>query len=371
MSAGRRLLALVRLNSVPLYDPGKLRRLLAACSPEQALELDAPSLQTLMGGTLESAERLRSLSRAFDAEAELALAERRGIRLLAYDDPAYPAALASLDDAPPLLYMLGNPAAPQTAAGVVGTRTPTPYGRRAARRIAYDLAAAGVCVVSGLARGIDSEAHEGALARGGSTWAFLGGGLGHLYPPENEPLARRIAESGGCVASEFALAQEPSKFSFLRRNRLIAALGWAVVVVEARRKSGALDTAEKAAQLAREVFAVPGPVDSPQSEGPLDLLQAGSAMCRGAREVLATLPSDLRLAAACEGPARPGAAKPGSLSLEYEKILQFVGSDARTADELAAGTGLDAPRLSHILFEMELQGLLSPVPGQRYAKKDI
>jgi DNA processing protein len=352
LSLDRRLEALVRLNAVPLFAPDNLKKLVARCSPEQALELDAPELARLMECTEASAARLRDGARAFDA-------------------PDYPAPLALLDDAPLVLYSMGDFTTPGAAAAVVGTRTPTSYGRRFARRLAHDLAGAGVCVVSGLARGIDAEAHEGALAAGGKTWAFLGTGLACVYPPENEPLARRIVDSGGCVASEYALTQGVVQASFLRRNRLIAGLGWATVVVEARRKSGALDTAEKGLRLGRDVFAAPGPADSPQSEGPLDLLKDGCAMVRRAQDVLDTLPSDARLAARCEGPGRSAAPKPGSLSLEYRKILQFVEGEARTADELAVGTGLDAPRLSHILFEMELQGLVSPVPGQRYAKKEI
>lgn len=368
MSASSRLRALVSLNAVPLFSPDAVRRLLAALPAERALEPSAEELAPLLGVRLETARRFREAALGFDADAELEQAARMGARLLTWDDPGFPDPLRLVADAPVLLYALGEPTLPGLAAAVVGARAPTPYGRRMARRLAGDLAAAGLTVVSGLARGIDGTAHEAALERRGRTWAVLGSGLACVYPPEHQPLARRLIEAGGCLLSELPLSARPQALNFPRRNRIVAGLSWATVVVEGRERSGSRGTAHTAAVLGREVFAVLGPADSPLSEAPLALLKAGAHPACGAGDILAALPEGARLAAAATGPAP--LFSPVSLSSEYRKIIDSLGAEALTVDELYEGTGIDLPRLSNILFEMELQGLLNPVPGQRYAKKD-
>lgn len=352
---------------MPLYSPDKIRRLLEVLSAEDVPRQDPEALRRIMGGDLDSARRLKDAALAFDAERELEEAARLGIRLIAWDDPEFPESLLWAKECPLLIYAQGDLSEGQAAAAVVGSRGPSPYGRRVARLLAGDLARRGVTIVSGLARGIDSEAHEAALAARGRTWAVLGGGLERVYPPENVALARRIVDSGGCLLSELPLRGVPDKLNFVRRNRLVAALSWAVVVVEGRQGSGGQITAHDAAELGRDVFAVPGPIDSPLSEAPHDLLKAGARLACGADDVLASLDDTRRLALSAAGPRPPRAA--ASLSLEYSKILQFIGCEAVTVDALAAETGLELPRLSNILFEMELQGLISPFPGQRYAKK--
>jgi DNA processing protein len=362
---------LLRLNAVPFFEPANARTLLKQPDP---LRLSVREAAGLVKCAEEKAQRVLETARAFDADKERRECERRGIRIVAAGEPGYPRALLDLQtDAPLLLYVRGADA-PAACAAVVGTRTASPYGLRVAKRLGYELASAGVCVASGLARGIDTQAHEGALAAPGATWAFLGSGLGHVYPPENETVARRIADAGGGVASEYALTTAPNKKHFPRRNRLIAALSRTVTVVESRNldRRGAMDTAQWALELSRELLAVPGPVDAPPSRGPLKLLKEGSAaLAESAEDILAFYPPDERLAARC-GAGRPAAvtAKTASLSLEYAKILQWLESDTRTADQLAQHTGLDAPRLSNILFELELQGDIISLPGQRYAKKD-
>ena len=352
---------------MPLYSPDKIRRLLAVLPAEEALRQGPEELQRIMGGDLDSARRLRDMALAFDAERELEEEARLGIRLIAWDDPEFPESLLWAKECPLVIYAQGDVTEGQAAAAVVGSRGPSPYGRRVARLLAGDLARRGVTIVSGLARGIDSEAHEAALSCRGRTWAVLGGGLQRVYPPENVALARRIVDSGGCVLSELALRASPNKLNFIRRNRLVAALGWAVVVVEGRERSGASITAHDAAELGRDVFAVPGPVDSPLSDLPHGLLKAGARPACSAEDVLASLDAGRRLALGAAAPRPPRRA--ASLSLEYSKILQYIGCEAVTVDALAAETGLELPRLSNILFEMELQGLISPFPGQRYAKK--
>ena len=359
----------MRLNAVPLFSPDNIRALLAKVEPEQALEAPAEFIAGAMEVTLESARRFRETAKAFDADRELRRAEELGVGLLAWDAPGYPQALTGIPDAPLLLYCRGDGELSGPAAAVVGSRTATPYGLRQGRRFGVELARAGVLVVSGLARGVDSQAHEGALAAGGRTWAVLGGGLARIYPPENDPLARRLVDSGGCLLSELPLDAYPGKAHFIRRNRIISGLCWATVVVEGRGTSGSLVTAHCAQEQSRELFAVPGPADSPLSEGPHRLLRLGAKVACEAADVLRTLPAGAALAARAAGP-RPGPGSGAALSLEYRKILKWLVADAMTVDALAEETGIALPQLVTILFEMELQGLVRPFPGQRYGKKD-
>jgi DNA processing protein len=236
-----------------------------------------------------------------------------------------------------------------------------------AKRLAADLARRGAAVVSGLARGIDAESHEAALDSGGKTWAVLGSGLGEVYPPENRDLARRIAAEGGCVLSEYPLAGRPDRPHFLRRNRIIAGLSWATVVVEGRIGSGAMETAKKAMEYGREVLAVPGPADSPLSEAPHRLLRDGARLAASADDVAAALPPGFGL----RKTARPRSVAPSELEGQEAAILRHIGGDSLSLDELSRITGLDMTHLSLIMFGLEIKELVSAVPGQRYAKKTL
>lgn len=287
-----------------------------------------------------------------------------GARLLLRGEPDYPALLDLTEQAPEILYARGSLAA-LPAAAVVGSRAPTEYGRRQARRLAGGLARRRVAVVSGLARGIDAEAHAEALKQGGVTWAVLAGGLGRVYPPDNRELADRVAAEGGCVLSEHPLSATPRQETFLRRNRIIAGLSWAVVVVEGAGKSGALNTAKWALEYDRELLAVPGPADSPLSEAPHRLLRDGARLAASPEDVIAALPEGC---AAAPGPAR-GAAP--ALEEEEARALGLLSAEALSLEELGRLTGLDMGRLSLIMFGLEVKQLVEAVPGQRYAKKTV
>ncbi len=313
----------------------------------------------------EKADRLIRNARPgpFDLEAELQAVERAGARLLFRGDPEYPALLGKLSGAPDVLYVLGT-LAPAAPLAIVGSRRPTAYGLRMARVLARGAVGAGLAVVSGLARGIDSAAHEGALEAGGATWAVLGSGLDRVYPPENAPLARRIVDAGGCLLSEFPMNSSPETWHFPRRNRIVSGISWATVVVEGEARSGSLGTALHAVEQGRGIFAVPGPADSPLSAAPHQLLREGAVLATSINDVLQELP------AACgvrPGPA--GTVAPRRLDGERGKILESLGSDSQTVESLSRGTGLDLPRLSRILFAMEMEGLISPLPGQRYGRR--
>jgi len=363
-------LAWLRLNAAAGLGPDRLRELAGRVGLDAAASAPARELGAAGGLSPRHAAALQEALGSFEPERELQAALDLGLRVLAWDEPDFPQALRSVADAPLILYVWGCLEPGRDALAVVGSRTPTPYGRRMARSLARE-AASRLVVVSGLARGIDSEAHRAALEAGGTTWAVLGSGLRRLYPPENAALAHEIASSGGCLMSEFLLDAPPLPGHFPRRNRVVAGLSWGTVVVEGRDKSGSLITARLAAEQGREVFAVPGPADSPLSEATFRLISEGAKPVRSFADILPELPPSCRQAAPGARRAEAPAAGPGIFPLapEHGKILELLGSETRSFEELGRESGLDAAGLTRILFEMELQDLIEPVPGQRYAKK--
>lgn len=295
-----------------------------------------------------------------------------GDRVLRLGEEDYPALLAPVPDAPLELHLRGALGS-RGALAIVGSRRPTPYGRRMARKLAGSCARLGIVVVSGLARGIDTEAHQAALAAGGLTWAVLGSGLDRIYPAENEGLAAAIVRGGGALLSELPSDAEPKGFHFPRRNRIISGLSWGTVVVEGGAKSGALITAKDALSQGREVFAVPGPADSPMSEGPLDLIRSGAVMARSLDDVLAELPELVQDAnrgnkefLSYNVPPLPGdGAGPGT---EEGRIMALLAGGSLSLEELSEETGWPTPRLLRSLTELESRGRILSAPGQRYAR---
>lgn len=262
-------------------------------SPEAALaapegrQLEVPELGAA------AARAIRAAAEDPWAEKELARAAELGVTLLCLGDESYPKTLLNTYDPPPVLYVKGAfQPADALAVAIVGSRQATPYGRKQAERLAAGLALAGFTVVSGLARGIDTAAHRGALAQaGGRTVAVLGNGLETCYPPENAELLEQIATGGGAVLSEVPFDAPPSSANFPRRNRIIAGLSLGVIVVEGKETSGALITARHAVDMDREVFAVPGPVDSPAARGPHRLIKKGAKLVEDVEDVLEELRS--------------------------------------------------------------------------------
>ena len=290
-----------------------------------------------------------------------------GLRVLSPGDPDYPQLLASLGDPPQRLHLRGKLPASADALAIVGSRRPTPYGRRMARSLAAECARAGIAVVSGLARGIDTEAHRGALAAGGLTWAVLGSGLDRDYPPENAGLAEEIVAAGGALLSELGPGAPPLPGHFPARNRIVSGLAWATVVVEGDVRSGSRITARAAAEQGREVFAVPGPADSPLSEGPHELLREGARLARRLADILEDVPmlaGDRPLPAAA---GRPEGGILGSGSPDSKKIIELLGSQSVGLEALLAESGWELSRLLAVLSELELAGTVVPLDGQRYA----
>jgi DNA processing protein len=273
---------------------------------------------------------------------------------LARSDARFPSRLKAIFDPPRSLYLRGS-AEPELlgrrAVGVVGARSCSPYGAQVARMLGRELAAAGLVVVSGLARGIDGEAHRGALESGGPTVGVLGCGIDRDYPAANAALSRRM-EDGGLVVSEYEAGVEPAPWRFPARNRIIAGLCEAVVVVEARERSGALITADFALEEGREVFAVPGEITSALSVGSNALLRLGATPLTGSGDVLEALGID-RVEAVAD-PEVSGAAR---------RVLGLVRDTPAGADELVASASLDAGAVSVALTELELAGLVAAADG--------
>lgn len=295
-----------------------------------------------------------------------------GLCVLRRGEPGFPRLLEEIPDAPGALYIRGRLDPEIPAVAIVGSRRPSPYGIRTAAALARGMSAKGIAVVSGLARGIDGMAHQAALDAGGATWAVLGCGLGQVYPPEHRDLAERIVASGGCLISELPPDAAPLAAHFPRRNRIISGLSMGCVVVEGRLKSGSLITAKLAAEQGREVFAVPGPASSPLSQAPHWLLENGASLLTSAEEVLWKIPGlEDKLAAR----SRPAAAAPTALpaarrvSQGWSKILESLGSETLTLDELREAVDSDAQPLIQHLVDMELSDLIIALPGRRYARK--
>jgi DNA processing protein len=326
-----------------------------------------------IGETLafQFAEALRNA----EVEAEIVLLNKHGVALAAINGPDYPAALATIVDAPQLLYLRGSVLATNAkAVAIVGSRQCTAYGRRMTERIAGDLARAGFTIVSGLARGIDGSAHRAALEAGGRTIAVLAGGLSAIYPPEHADLADEIA-AAGALLSETPMAMQPQRGMFHARNRLISGLSRAVVIVEANERSGALITARHAAEQGREVFAVPGNVDSATSAGSLALLRSGARLIRHADDLLEDLEgiaaptATQQIGATCAVAADAGpVVKPEGLEPAHEQIWQLL-SEAKHIDQLTCETGLPVSEVGRHLMQMEMKRLVRRLPGNSYERR--
>jgi DNA processing protein len=298
-------------------------------------------------------ERFRSFSRLFDEREFLRGLEPLGIRWLPRMDPGFPHALGAIFDPPAGLFLRGAASVEvldAPSAAVVGARSCSPYGAQVARTLGRELAAAGLVVVSGMARGIDGEAHRGALEAGGATVAVLGCGVDRDYPAAHADLAHRLCERG-LVVSEYAPGVEPAPWRFPARNRIIAGLAAVTVVVEARERSGALITADLALEEGREVFAVPGEITSSLSDGTNRLLALGAAPLTRVADVLRSFGIEQR-----EAPA-------ADVSDPAKRVLARVREAPLGADQLARATDLDAGALAAVLSELEVAGLVSEAAG--------
>ena len=307
-------------------------------------------------------------------EREDRAAEASGVTLVSWDHPNYPEPLKQSPDPPPALYLKGDPEVlANPCVALVGSRLCTVYGQNVAQMLGEELATAGLAVVSGLARGIDTAAHRGSLVVLQRAVAVLGTGIDVIYPPENRDLAGRIVSSGGAVVSEFPPGTPPLPRNFPARNRVIAGLSWAVVVVEATEKSGALITARFALETGREVFAVPHNLTSRTGIGPNTLIQKGAKLIQRAGDVVEELPAHLRcMLKQRERLSDGGLPRDEKLTSIAQSLLGALKPDRGLGvDALCETTGMSASAVLGALLELQMAGLCVELPGMRYALKRI
>ena len=365
-------LTLLALHLTGVIGPRRLK------SAQEAF----PNLQDVFGAkeerlhelpdwTQPCARKVLSLTNPCErAESELEEASHFGIRVFVAGDPDFPGVFENLYDPPFVLWTRGEILKEdENAIAIIGCRRPTPYGKHAALHLAEGVAKAGYTVVSGLARGIDSLAHRGALKHSqGRTLAFLGSGLLNMYPPENSELAEEVSQRGA-VISEYPLHAKPLALHFPQRNRLISGASRGVLVVEANKDSGSFITVDHALEQGRPVFAVPGPIDHPQSEGTHSLIQQGARLVTGVEDIFHEL-GDLRAETLFKSSGGMGKvpANPAQLSEEEKNLLEKMTYDPRHVDQLEREIQMDLRKLNELLLFLEMKGFVQQTPGHCYFK---
>ncbi|MDY6970776.1 MAG: DNA-processing protein DprA [Thermodesulfobacteriota bacterium] len=335
-------------------------------SPERVLEAELPELVEVEGVRREIARKIVSKEFSSDPEEELGKVEKCGARIVSYLDPSYPLPLRDIHYPPMLLYTKGKDLpGTQTFVGIVGSRNPTHYGLKVAERIGFGLADRNVGVVSGLARGIDSAAHRGCLRGGGFTVAVLGTGIDVLYPSGNKKLLEQILERGA-VISEFHIGTPPEAKNFPIRNRIISGLSRGVAVVEATKKSGSLITASFALDQGREVFAVPGSIDSFKSTGTHFLIKQGAKLIENADDILDEF--GFRDQPAQESKVSRKDIMPQELDENERKIFEIIGDYPMHIDQIVRMSDMDTGEVSSILMKMELMGIVKQLFGKIFVR---
>jgi DNA processing protein len=348
-------------------------------SVERTLGASVGELTKIDGIGFKTAERIAKTRNKFDATAELELAEELGVWLIHLDDERYPPVLKRIYDPPPVLYIKGSlTRADNLAIAIVGSRRCSLYGQEQSSRFAHFLSSAGFTIVSGMARGIDTAAHQGALSANGRTIAVQGCGLGNIFPPENKKLFELIAESGACI-SELPLQYEPMPENFPPRNRIIAGLSLGTIVIEAAPNSGAMITAEAAMENNRDVMAVPGKIDSPLSKGPHRLIKQGARLIESIEDIMETLgcigeqlhehvaEATTKASEKVETPLFDV----GQLKLadDEKTIYDCLSKEPLHIDQLITETDLAAGSINAGLISLRLKGLIKQLPGSLFLKK--
>lgn len=345
------------------------RKLVEAFGSVEAVFAASPGQWMSVQGVGEkTAAAIANVTQA-QVDDELAAAEKLGVRILTLDDADYPAGLRTLYDAPRVLYVRGRlEPADAVAVGVVGSRRCTHYGLEQGERFGQLLGRAGFTVVSGGARGIDTAAHRGALTAGGRTVAVMGCGLCHTYPPENSELFSRIlAEGRGALVSELPMRTAVLPGNFPTRNRIISGMSLGILVVEAARRSGSLITAREAAEQGREVFAVPGRVDSPLSAGANDLIRNGAVLVQGLEDMLEHLGQVGH--AMTDAPPPPADVTPQNLRPDEARLLDALSGGELALDDLVRKTALASGQVIASMTMLVLKGAVMQKPGNVFVRR--
>lgn len=363
--------ALVALNMIEYVGPIRLRHMLDhfGGDPVAILRATPPQLFAVPGVGAETADAIAAWESTVDLASELRRIAEYGCRIITQFESEYPALLREIYDPPVVLYLKGAlTEADRNGIALVGSRLTTPYGTEMARKLAYQLAYAGVTVVSGGARGVDTAAHQGALSAQGRTLAVLGTGINRVFPPENAELFERIA-AHGAVLTQFPFNRPADKQSFPIRNRIVAGLSLGTVVVEANLSSGALITANFAVEYGRQVFAVPGRIDSPRSKGCHDLIKKGAKLCEGAEDILSEFEYLFPPPNRSPSPAETGTLPALTLSESETAVLTALSPETeQTIDEVIRATALAPQVVAVALFGLELKRLVRQMPGKRFSR---
>ncbi len=368
-----KLLPWLGLKSIPGIGNILFKRLLERfSSPSLVLEASVEELTKIDGISRRLAESVINYRISDTIRNEMANAIGEGIDIVTFSDDNYPPLLRHIPDPPPFLYVFGQLFPEKNNLAVVGSRNPTSYGISGARQISKDLAAMGFTIISGMARGIDTAAHEGALMGNGRTIAVLGSGLLCIYPPENKSLFYRIAEQGA-VISEFPLNAKPEPHHFPVRNRIISGMSLGTVVVEAAKKSGSLITARLSAEQNREVFAIPGSIRSFKSAGTHCLIKQGAKLVEVAADIVEDLYPLLeeKVAPVGDDAYHSNLSKVNlELSPEEMKILKALGPYPVHIDDLVQSLSMEPGMVSGILLKLELEGIVEQSPGKLFSLKE-
>lgn len=365
-----RLEALVGLNMVAEIGTIRLNKLLELFgTPENILNAPYEKLMEVFGIGEKIAQNITSLKKE-DIEKEINLARKHNLKILTKDDSDYPENLKNIYDPAIVLYVKGNlEPEDKLAIAIVGSRKASFYGLSSAEKFAYELAKQGLTVVSGLAYGIDTQAHKGALKAKGRTIAVLGSGLANIYPPQNKKLCGQISESGA-VISEFPLNTEPLKQNFPRRNRVISGLSLGVLVVEAARNSGALITADFALEQGREVFALPGKVDSDTSFGTNGLIKQGAKLVSNIEDILEELnliPTSAVSLTKKEDNTKENI-KINELTTDESVLYNTLSQQPLHLDDIVDRTRLDVSRVLNTLLSLEMKRRVRQFPGKQFSR---
>ena len=352
---------------LPTVGPVRLRKLLEVFKePQQILSAKRSELRKVEGIGSEVADQIASWESIVDLAAELVRIRDFGATVITQELPSYPKSLREIHAPPIVLYLWGDlNERDHHAMGIIGARRTTHYGTESAKKLAYQLAYAGLTVISGLARGIDTAAHQGALAAKGRTIAVIGSGLSKLYPPENRGLAEKIRDGNGAIVSEFSMEIEPDRQTFPMRNRIIAGWSHGILVVEAGLNSGALITASQAIEQGRSVYAVPGHINAPSALGSNRLIQQGAKLVMDASDIL----DDLQILLPETKPSPEAAARPlPPLSEDERRVYEAINSTETPIDQISAKCDLPSAIVSSTLLRLELKRLVKQLPGKYFVK---
>ena len=359
--------ACIALNMLPTVGPVRLRKLLEIFEePQRVLVAKRSELRGAEGIGNEVADQIANWESIVDLAAELDRIRELDATVITQESPSYPKSLREIHAPPIVLYVWGElQERDHHAIGIIGARRTTHYGTESAKKLAYQLAYAGLTVISGLARGIDTAAHQGALAAKGRTIAVIGSGLSKLYPPENRGLAEKIRDGNGAIVSEFSMEIEPDRQTFPMRNRIIAGWSHGVLVVEAGLNSGALITASQALEQGRSVYAVPGHINAPSAFGSNRLIQQGAKLVMDASDIL----DDLQILLPETKPSPEAAARTlPALSDEERRVYDAIESTETAIDDIGRKCQLPSATVSSALLRLELKRLVKQLPGKYFVK---